>query len=337
MNFELNSKFNLHISDFFAPIYHITYNLLCIIMKRLDLISKVGIPVIDSHAHYFNVNTLKNWLQRGRTMESFTKRTASRTDMKSIELPDENWDTAQKWVDELDRYGIEKMGVMVGVEAYEEFKDTMKRFPNRFIGYANINPAELDAVYRVEQAAKDGFKGIKLYPSSWEGIKVYDDICYPIYDACKRLNLLVFLHFGITIGEQADLRNGNPIDIQVPSRDYPDLKFIIAHFGAGWFREVLLMQYQADNVYMDSSGSNSWMNYLPYDLDLKTIFRKAIQAGGSHKILFGTDSTFFPRGWRFNILESQFIACKELKSDGLIQDEDLLNIFHDNIVRLASI
>jgi predicted TIM-barrel fold metal-dependent hydrolase len=270
-------------------------------------------------------------------MQSFAKRTRTRTDMTSIELPDEDWDTAQKWVDELDFYGIKAMGVMVGAEAYNEFKETMKRFPGRFIGYSNINPSDENAAKNVEQAAKDGFKGIKLYPSSWKSLKVYDEQCYPVYDACKRNNMLVFLHFGITIGGQADLRNGNPIDIQVPSRDYPDLNFIIAHFGAGWLREVLLLQYQADNIYMDSSGSNSWMNYLPYELDLKTIFRKAIQAGGSNKVLFGTDSTFFPRGWRINILETQFNACRKLETDGIIKNEDITKIFHDNIKILADL
>ena len=297
--------------------------------------SKLGIPVIDAHAHYFNANTMQNWVKRGRTMESFSNRTKSRTDMTSIELPDENWDTAKKWVDELDKYGIETMGVMVGPEAYDEFKETMRRFPDRFIGYTNINPAEEDAAKKVDQAARDGFKGIKLYPSSWKNLKVYDEPCYPVYEACKRNNLVVFLHFGITIGGQADLRNGNPIDIQVPSRDFPELNFVIAHFGAGWFREVLLMQYQTDNVYMDSSGSNSWMKYLPYDLDPKTIFKKAIQAGGSHKVLFGTDSTFFPRGWRFNILEAQLEACRSLKADGVIKDEDIAKIFHENVKALA--
>ena len=297
--------------------------------------SKLGIPVIDAHAHYFNANTMQNWVKRGRTMESFSNRTKSRTDMTSIELPDENWDTAKKWVDELDKYGIETMGGMVGPEAYDEFKETMRRFPDRFIGYTNINPAEEDAAKKVDQAARDGFKGIKLYPSSWKNLKVYDEPCYPVYEACKRNNLVVFLHFGITIGGQADLRNGNPIDIQVPSRDFPELNFVIAHFGAGWFREVLLMQYQTDNVYMDSSGSNSWMKYLPYDLDLKTIFKKAIQAGGSHKVLFGTDSTFFPRGWRFNILEAQLEACRSLKADGVIKDEDIAKIFHENVKALA--
>ncbi len=56
--------------------------------------SKVGIPVVDAHSHYFSANTLRSWLTRGRTMESFTNRTKTRTDMTSIELPDEGMDTA---------------------------------------------------------------------------------------------------------------------------------------------------------------------------------------------------------------------------------------------------
>jgi predicted TIM-barrel fold metal-dependent hydrolase len=257
--------------------------------------------------------------------------------MTSIELPDEEGDVAQKWVDELDKYGIQAMGVMVGKEAYDEFLEAKKRFPRRFIGYANINPAEDDAAEKVVKAADDGFYGIKLYPSSWKDMKVYDRVCYPVYQEALNHKLIVFLHFGITIGGQADLRNGNPIDIQVPSRDFPDLKFVIAHFGAGWFREVLLMQYQTDNVYMDSSGSNSWMRYLPYDLSLKKVFKRAIIAGGSHKILFGTDSTFFPRGWRFNILETQLEACRELmnESNSFLTEDGLKKIFYSNILDMT--
>ena len=76
-------------------------------------------------------------------MESFTNRTSTRTDMKTIELPDENMDTAQRWVDELDSYGIQAMGVMVGNEAYDEFLETMDSYlapcdPND-ISWAPIN------------------------------------------------------------------------------------------------------------------------------------------------------------------------------------------------------
>jgi predicted TIM-barrel fold metal-dependent hydrolase len=302
-----------------------------------EMESIVGIEVVDAHSHFFTAQTLKSWGVRGRTLEGFERRTRSRTDMTSIDLPDETWDVPQRWVDELDRYGIQAMGVMVGREAYDEFLEAKRRFPGRFMGYANVNPNQDDAVERVREAGRDGLQGIKLYPSSWRDFHAYDEICYPVYEEALRQGLLVFLHFGITIGGQADLRHGNPLDIQLPSRDFPGLNFVIAHFGAGFFREVLLLQYQADNVYMDSSGSNSWMRYMAYDLDIGKVFERAIKAGGPGKVLFGTDSTFFPRGWRRNILEQQYEAVKVLSAgpSPLITGEDVDAIFRGNILRLT--
>ena len=165
---------------------------------------------------------------------------------------------------------------------------------------------------------------------------MYDEQCYPVYEEADRLGLLVFLHFGITIGGQGDLRGGNPIDLQIPARDFPGVRFVIAHFGAGFFRETLMMQYQADNVYMDTSGSNSWMKYQSHPLDLKTIFRQALNAGGAEKDLFGTDSTFFPRGWRINVLEAQHRVLVELseEEDPVVDGEGIRKIFRGNILEL---
>lgn len=301
------------------------------------MISKVGIPVVDSHSHYFSSKTLHAWMKQGRSMESFTNRTSTRTDMTSIELPDESMDTAKRWVDELDNSGIDAMGVMVGSEAYDEFLDAMDRFPGRFIGYYNINPLDPNALEDIVKVAAAGFKGIKLYPSSWTGLRVYDPECLRLYGEAQNHGLVVFCHFGLSIGGQADLRNGNPMDIQVPARDFPDLNFVIAHFGAGYFRETLMLQYQTDNVYMDSSGSNSWMKYQGFPLTLKGVFREALRAGGSNKILFGTDSTFFPRGWRVNILEDQYHVLKELEQEGVIDEKDIQNIFRNNILSLTGL
>jgi len=300
------------------------------------MLSKVGIEVVDAHAHFFTASTLKAWSLRGRTREGFEQRTRSRTDMTSIELPDESTDVAQQWVDEMDKYGITAMGFMVGAEAYDDFLEAKARFPGRLMGYANINPNDSEAAEKVDKAARDGLQGIKLYPSSWSELRTYDAACYPVYEAALKNRFPVFLHFGITIGGQADLRHGNPLDIQVPSRDFPDLNFVIAHFGAGFFRELLLLQYQADNIYMDSSGSNSWMRYLPYDLDIRKIFERAISTGGAEKVIFGTDSTFFPRGFRINILEQQYEAVRSLSEgpDAIVSEEDIDAIFRGNILRL---
>jgi predicted TIM-barrel fold metal-dependent hydrolase len=255
--------------------------------------------------------------------------------MTSFDIPDEAWDSGKLWIDELDKYGISAIGMMIGEESWDEFNETRKRFPGRFLGYANINPSAENALDLVKRAGNDGFQGIKLYPSSWN-YHVYDEICYPIFEEALKQELLVVLHFGITIGATANLQFGNPLDIQKPAQDFPDLNFMIAHFGAGFFREVLMLFYQTQNVNVDTSGSNSWMKYMPYDLTVTKIFEKALKAGGPERIVFGTDSSFFPRGYRFNILQEQYDAVLSLCPQLCYSDEDLQKIFRNNILRLTN-
>jgi predicted TIM-barrel fold metal-dependent hydrolase len=164
---------------------------------------------------------------------------------------------------------------------------------------------------------------------------VYDEKVYPIYEEALRQKLLVILHFGITIGTTANLRYGNPLDIQKPAHDFPDLNFMIAHFGAGFFREVLMLMYQTQNVVMDTSGSNSWMIYQPYDLTIIKIFEKALKAGSACRVVFGTDSSFFPRGFRYNILEEQYKAVQTICPQLCYGDDDIDLIFRGNILRLT--
>ena len=298
------------------------------------MISKAGTEVIDSHAHFFTYDTIKRWLNSGHSMERMQNRVAFQTDMPGLTIPDENWDAGQMWANELDKYGITAIGMMIGEEVWDEFNKTRKRFPGRFMGYANIDPVQENAVDLVKRAGKDGFQGIKMYPSSGS-MHVYDERVYPIYEEAKKQKLLVILHFGITIGDQANLQYGNPLDIQKPAQDFPELNFMIAHFGAGFFREVLMLMYQTPNVVMDTSGSNMWMNYQDTDLTLTKIFEHALRAGASCRVVFGTDSSFFPRGFRYNILEEQYNAVQSLLPRFNYTQEDVNLIFRDNILRLT--
>ncbi|MFX1605834.1 MAG: amidohydrolase family protein, partial [Promethearchaeota archaeon] len=161
------------------------------------ILSKVGTEVIDSHAHFFTYDTIKRWLDSGASLERMQNRVSFQTDMAQLTIPDEKWDAGQMWADELDKYGITAIGMMIGPEVWDEFNETRKRFPGRFLGYANIDPALENAVDLVKRAGRDDFQGIKLYPSSWD-FHAYDERVYPIYEEAKRQNLLVILHFGIT-------------------------------------------------------------------------------------------------------------------------------------------
>lgn len=301
------------------------------------MISTVGIQVIDAHAHFMTYNTIKNLLTSGATQDRLEQRAKKLTDMVQFKFPDEYWDTANLWAEEMNKYGITAMGFMVDPVALDEFREARKRYPGQFMGYMNIDPSKSDAVELVEKAGRNNFQGIKLYPSSWPKLRANDNELYPIYEAADRHSLLVACHFGITIGTQANLKNGNPLDIQVPAQEYPDLNFMIAHFGAGFFRETLMLQYQTENVHIDTSGSNSWILYQPTDLNLGKLYEKTIKAAGPERLVFGTDSSFFPRGYRINILQEQYHAARALCTQtALCLTEDQLDlIFSQNILRLT--
>ena len=83
------------------------------------------------------------------------------------------------------------------------------------------------------------------------------------------------------------------------------------------------------NVYLDTSSSNSWMKYYP-GLTLVDVFRKALEIVGVERLLFGTDSSFFPRGWQRSVWETQQEAVRQAGADAAEMDQ----IFNGNFQRL---
>ena len=58
------------------------------------------------------------------------------------------------------------------------------------------------------------------------------------------------------------------------------------------------------NVLVDTSSSNGWLKYSP-GLTLRHVFAQTIAVAGPDRMLFGTDSSFFPRGWHAAIFDEQ--------------------------------
>jgi predicted TIM-barrel fold metal-dependent hydrolase len=220
--------------------------------------------------------------------------------------------------------------MMVASEAWDEFASAMRRFPNRFYAYANLNPLSPDAEKQARRAIRNlGFHAFKLYPVM-DGFHAYDEAPRQIYRVAQELHVPVLFHFGVSIGRRADLRYGNPLDLQPAARDYPDVQFGIAHIGAGMLRETLLLFYQEDNIYVDTSGSNVWIRYLPYPSDLGVVLKRVLEAAGSDRVVFGTDSSMFPRGFRADILTTQLEIFRRLK----VPRQEMAQIFGGNARRL---
>ena len=60
------------------------------------------------------------------------------------------------------------------------------------------------------------------------------------------------------------------------------------------------------------------------------VFRQALAVVGPERLLFGTDSSFFPRGWVSNVYEQQNAALDELGASTDVREK----IFGGNFQRV---
>jgi predicted TIM-barrel fold metal-dependent hydrolase len=65
---------------------------------------------------------------------------------------------------------------------------------------------------------------------------------------------------------------------------------------------------------------------------LKTVFRRALDVVGPARLLFGSDSSFFPRGWNAEIFRAQVQAISEIG----VGEADARAILGGNLKRLTT-
>jgi hypothetical protein len=221
----------------------------------------------------------------------------------------------------------------------ESVARAVRRHPSRFVGFFMLDPTASEAPSRAAHALdKLGLRTICLFPAM-QRYAIHDARVRQIVQlASEHPGTAIFVHCGaLSVGvrkklglpSRFDVRFGNPLDIHALASDFPTVPFIIPHFGAGLFREALLVADLCANIYLDTSSSNRWMAYHP-SLTLADVFRQALAVAGPERLLFGTDSSFFPRGWNRAVYDAQAAA---LENTGV--DRDVLrHILVTNFDRL---
>jgi hypothetical protein len=241
---------------------------------------------------------------------------------------------AKRWKEELDKYGIDLVAFVTG-GGNENLNEIVRLHPDRFIGFAHHDPFEEDAADNLYHAVeKYHFKGYKLLAPALSG-SIADKALYPVWEACADLNIPVLIHYGIlgAGGGIAWHENINPLTLNPVARDFPDVTFIVPHFGCGWIRETLMLCWACKNVIVDTSGSNQWVRWMDGDWNVKRLFRKYMETIGPERIVFGTDSSWFPRGFAIRYLLDQLRDARELN----LTHDQLQMIFAGNAARILGI
>lgn len=165
--------------------------------------------------------------------------------------------------------------------------------------------------------------------------RIDDKSAYPAWEVAAKHGIPVLIHFGMqgAAGGIAFNDKINPAYLEPVARDFPTVNFVVPHFGIQFVKELLFLCWSCPNVHVDTSGSNQWVRWMPYDLTLEDLFRKFLATIGPERILFGTDSSWFPRGFAMPYLQEQMRICRFLG----VKHNDLQLIFGSNAARLFRI
>jgi hypothetical protein len=303
-----------------------------------------NIRLIDAHTHFFSYRFFQTFARLAAPSLPTEAPLPTVAQRLGVEIPpDDPIQLGQRWVAEMDKYGLERLVMFTSVPGdHPSVVAALQAFPERILGYIMLDPTQPTAVEVCRDAVQQhGLKGLTLFPAMHH-FHAYDERVYPLYQTAAELHIPVFVHFGVLqvsirdklgLPNVFDLRYANPIDLHKVAIDFPGVDFIIPHFGCGYFREVLMLGAQAPNIYVDTSSSNAWLAYMPSHLDLKTVFEKTLQVLGPRRILFGTDSNVFPRGWRQDIFRQQVEILHDLKTP----PEAAEHILGGNIARLLGV
>jgi len=296
------------------------------------------VQVCDVHCHFFSSRFLEI-LAKDRRDIAPGDHAAVISTLLGWDPPGPPDALADRWIAELDRHQIARAAVIASIPGDEESVATaIARHPARLVGFFMLNPSTADAAERLSRALGDWkLRGICLFPAMHH-YRLDDERVTATFEAAAARGAAVFVHCGVlTVGVRKrlglassfNLRLGDPLTLSTVAAKFPNVSVIIPHFGAGFLRETLMAADQCPNIHLDTSSSNSWIKYHP-GLTLEAVFRQALEVVGPDRLIFGTDSSFFPRGWQRQIFEQQKATLDTIGVSAESQEK----IFSENFERL---
>jgi hypothetical protein len=199
---------------------------------------------------------------------------------KSILLPLDFW---------LKDPTLESQGMPIK-EKNDLYGNIVAKYPDKLKTYFGVDPRRKNAIEMLDQAMKSQEPiGIKIHPTSG----FYPDdpkICYSLYKRAAEYDLPIVIHSGAE-PYPMEAKYSHPMYIDSVAANFPDTTIIVAHCGHGWWQQTINFASQKPNLYVDFSG---WQfSYLQNPDYFWTALRKAIDAIGPWRVLFGSDGNVF--------------------------------------------
>ena len=187
----------------------------------------------------------------------------------------------------LDEYGVdyavilaEESPITTGITP-NDYVAAFCRGSQRLMPFCSINHnLRANPAQELERlVTKEGFRGLKLYPT-YQQFYTNDPAIYPMYAVAQSLGIPVMVHTGSSVFRGARLKYGDPLPLDDVAVDFPNLKIVMAHSGRGfWYDRAFFLARLHANVYMEIAGlpPQRLLEYFPE-------FER-----NADKIIFGSD------------------------------------------------
>lgn len=306
-----------------------------------------GYPIFDFHTHFPTLK-LDDWnaVQDAEYVSRFGKHKLEHLKNLEWEASSARWkqchmeypvynqkddeEVMRLWEADRQTKDIEKIVFVTG-GGNMHLSKIIKDYP-AFLALAHHHPEEPNAAETLRTAVTElGMVGYKILAPTVKK-PINDPSFYPLWEVAEQLKIPVLIHFGIfgggagVVGKQ----NCNPFLLEDVAKGFPFVDFIIPHFGAGYMRELLLLGWACKNIHVDLSGSNQWIKWMPFPTSKREVLGRFIDTFGVDRLIYGSDSSFLPRGYVMAYLEEWMRICEEL---GLSR-EDIFKLFYGNAERL---
>ena len=300
--------------------------------------------VQDAHTHFFSRRFFATLAEVAAAKESGPTATSSAilrrasdlldklVQKTGLEIPDDGDAHSKRWLAELDRHGVTRAVTFASVPPEgDTVLEAAAQSGGRLLPYVFCDPTQENGVVAAVHELRQGGRGVLLFPAVGH-FDVSAECFDKLYEEAAARAAPVVVHCGVLqvkvrdvlgIRPLYDLRYASPLAVSFAAERHPNVTFVIPHFGGGFFRETLLAGAQSSNICVDTSSSNSWMAAQGSALTLDHVFAQALDIFGPERILFGTDSCTFPRGWRSDLLDEQLATLERLGVEDAAQERIL--------------
>lgn len=300
-------------------------------------------PLIDFHSHFFSLPFFKALAGQSDLPGSVEEKISNVAGFAKIEVPSGVLDEhLARWLGEMDTYGIAHL---VSFASLPEEVDTVSEAAGladgRLTPFALVNPCADGAGDRTRELFERGFRGVLLFPAMHR-YNLRGEEAAAVFGAVEEHGGVAVVHCGVLqvklrdlfgLPRGYDINKANPTSLVPAANRFPGARFVVPHFGAGYLRETLMLGAMCENVFVDTSSSNGWVATQPEKLSLIDVFDRTLGVFGSDRVLFGTDSSVFPRGWRHDLYTLQREALGALG----VSEADRARIFGRNAAHILGL